>query len=277
MGDFNVTRYEAEHSSSRIITKAMNEFNKAIISAEQEDLKGSALMYTWSNMRCDTYAHFHPPGISDHSPITIHLRNRQQYRGRSFKFINSWVNNKSFLQVVSQEWEKGYAGSPLIVVHKKLKSLKGHLKVFSTRPDTIGAGLRARLLLVQQAIYVGVGGPNALDQERQLRVEVRNAARDEESLLKQKSRIQWLKEGDSNTAFFHRAVMVRQSKNHLVRIKDEQGNWLVDEDIARVGVNHFTNIMGMIDKCAGWNYNLYGYDKQIAEEYKATLGCPVTR
>ncbi|GAV67079.1 Exo_endo_phos domain-containing protein, partial [Cephalotus follicularis] len=100
MGDFNVTRFGAEHSSRRIITKAMHEFNNAILAAELEDLKGSGLMYTWSNMRSgvgavakkldralgnwqwfktlgDTYAHFHPHGISDHSPITIHLRNRQ--------------------------------------------------------------------------------------------------------------------------------------------------------------------------------------------------------
>ncbi|GAV83915.1 hypothetical protein CFOL_v3_27360 [Cephalotus follicularis] len=168
MGDFNVTRYGSEHTSSRTITKAMQEFNRTLVSAELEDLRSSGLLHTWSNMRTgeeaiakkldralgnwqwfktlgDTYAHFHPPGISDHSPVSIQVRNMQQYRGRPFKFINFWVKNEKFLQVVSQEWAKVHAGSPLIVIHKKLKSLKTCLRKFSTTPDSIVADLRARL------------------------------------------------------------------------------------------------------------------------------------
>ncbi|GAV62978.1 hypothetical protein CFOL_v3_06500 [Cephalotus follicularis] len=123
MGDFNVTRLGTEHTSSHIITKAMHDFNKVIQTAELEDLRSSGLFYTWRNMRSgagaiskklnramgkwhwfnsmgDTYAHFHPPGISDHSPITIQMRRIQQYRGRPFKFLNFWAKNEEFLQVV---------------------------------------------------------------------------------------------------------------------------------------------------------------------------------
>ncbi|GAV92801.1 hypothetical protein CFOL_v3_36179 [Cephalotus follicularis] len=116
MGDFNVTRFGSEHSASRTITKAMRECNSAIIAAELEDIKGTGQLYTWSNMRSgvdaiskkldralgnwqwfnvlgDTYAHFHPPGISDHTPISIQVRHRVQYRSRPFKFVNFWVEN----------------------------------------------------------------------------------------------------------------------------------------------------------------------------------------
>ncbi|GAV92781.1 Exo_endo_phos domain-containing protein [Cephalotus follicularis] len=120
LGDFNVARYGSEHTSSRSISKAMRDFNRAILSAELEDLKGTGMIYTWSNMRVgteaiskkldramgnwqwfkdigDSYAHFHPPGISDHSPITIQLRDRQRFCGRPFKFHNFWSNDDSFL------------------------------------------------------------------------------------------------------------------------------------------------------------------------------------
>lgn len=40
----------------------------------------------------------------------------------------------------------------------------------------------------------------------------------EEAHLKQKSRIQWLKLGDSNTGFFHKVVRARQSKNRLLSV-----------------------------------------------------------
>ncbi|GAV92786.1 hypothetical protein CFOL_v3_36164 [Cephalotus follicularis] len=224
MGDFNVTRYGSEHTSSRTITKAMQDLNRALTSAELEDLSCSGLHYTWSNKRTgteaiakkldralgnwqwfnilgDAYAHFHPPGISDHSSVSIRVRSRQQNGGRPFKFINIWAKHDKFSQVVRQEWDKGHAGSPLIVIHKKLKSLKSSLREFGTRPESTVADLRARLRAVQLVIHSGVGGPGDEEEERQLRLQLGSAARNEEAFFKQKSRIQWLKEGDSNTAF----------------------------------------------------------------------------
>ncbi|GAV92476.1 Exo_endo_phos domain-containing protein [Cephalotus follicularis] len=92
--DLNVTRFGTEHASSGVVTKAMQDFNKAVVTAELEDLNSTGYLFTWSNRRQgegavkkkldramgnwqwfksmgDAYAHFHPPGISDHSPITI--------------------------------------------------------------------------------------------------------------------------------------------------------------------------------------------------------------
>ncbi|GAV93038.1 hypothetical protein CFOL_v3_36416, partial [Cephalotus follicularis] len=199
LGDFNVTRYGSEHISSRTVTKAMREFNSTILSAELEDIKGTGMRFTWSNMRVDAYAQFHPPGISDHSPITIQLRDRQRYCGRPFKFLNFWSKDDRFLQMVSQEWMKEYSGSPLIVIHRKQKGLKAWLKELNKRPDSKVANLRNRLLLLQQHIHDGVADPGDIDMERRLRMEVGKAARDEEMFFKQKARILWLKDGDSNT------------------------------------------------------------------------------
>ncbi|GAV80194.1 Exo_endo_phos domain-containing protein [Cephalotus follicularis] len=213
LGDFNVARFGIEHSTSSRVTKAMQDFNRAVLSAELEDLRGTGLWYTWCNMRLgagaiskkldralgnwqwfkslgDTYAHFHPPGISDHSPITIQVRNKQHLCGRPFKFLNFWSKSEKFLQVVGQEWAKDHYGSPLIVLHKKLKCLKPSFKEFSTRLDSKVAELRAHLRLVQQDIHGGVVAPGALEQEKQLRVELQCAARVEEAFFKQRSRIQ---------------------------------------------------------------------------------------
>ncbi|GAV87789.1 Exo_endo_phos domain-containing protein [Cephalotus follicularis] len=123
LGDFNVTRYGNEHASCSSTTKAMLEFNNAVMAAELEDLMSTGCVYTWNNRRMgngaiakkldralgnwqwfkslgDTYAQFHPPGISDHSPITIQMR-VQQFRGRPFKFLNHWANDNRFLHVVA--------------------------------------------------------------------------------------------------------------------------------------------------------------------------------
>ncbi|GAV91978.1 Exo_endo_phos domain-containing protein [Cephalotus follicularis] len=212
LGDFNVTPFVAEHNTSSMVTKAMREFNNAIQSAELEDLRGAGFLHTWSNMRVgagaitkkldralgnwqwfnllgDSFAHFLPPGISDNSPITIQMRDRNHSKGRPFKFLNFWTKNDMFLRVVSQEWGRKHLGSPLVVVQKKLKCLKTYLRELCRRPDLKVADLRNKLRLVQQAIHEGDENPTLVQQERLLRVEVGQAARDEEAFFKQKSRI----------------------------------------------------------------------------------------
>ncbi|GAV80383.1 hypothetical protein CFOL_v3_23844, partial [Cephalotus follicularis] len=197
MGNFNVTRFVAEQNSSGTVTKAMQEFNNTIQAVELEDLGGTGSFHTWRNMRVGAVAI--SKKLDHHPPITIQMRSRNQYKGRPFKFLNFWTKNDLFLRVVSQEWGKEHFGSPLVVVQKKLKCLKPRLREFYRRLDLKVVELRSRLLSVQQAIKEGVESSGMVQQERQLRVEVGQAAIDEEAFFKQKSRIQWLKEGDTNT------------------------------------------------------------------------------
>ncbi|XP_070673151.1 uncharacterized protein [Malus domestica] len=48
----------------------------------------------------------------------------------------------------------------------------------------------------------------------------------EESYWMQRSRIKWLREGDANTKFFHNSTLHRRRRNQLIKIKDENGNWV---------------------------------------------------
>ncbi|GAV80174.1 hypothetical protein CFOL_v3_23635 [Cephalotus follicularis] len=148
----------------------MHEFNNMIRTAELEDLKGSVLHFTWSNLRVggeaiskkldramgnwqwidklgNSFAHYHSPGISDHSPVSIQLM-RHLGKGKPFKFLNFGANHVDFIKTVKEELAKVFSGSPLIVIHK-LKSLKGPLKRLSSRPDEKAADLRRRLHLLQ--------------------------------------------------------------------------------------------------------------------------------
>ncbi|GAV61100.1 hypothetical protein CFOL_v3_04628 [Cephalotus follicularis] len=72
-------------------------------------------------------------------------------------------------------------------------------------------------------------------------------------------------------------VKVRQSKNHIVRIREETRNWVErEDDIAQVAVNYFSKIMGSFDHEA-CTYNLNGYDKRITGEQVRSLGSPISR
>ncbi|CAN6702186.1 unnamed protein product [Malus baccata var. baccata] len=42
----------------------------------------------------------------------------------------------------------------------------------------------------------------------------------------QRSRVNWLCEGDANTQFFHHSTLQRRQRNKVFTIKDEEGNWV---------------------------------------------------
>ncbi|GAV92746.1 Exo_endo_phos domain-containing protein [Cephalotus follicularis] len=165
LGDFNVTRFSNEHSRNQRVTKAMQEFNHTIRSAELEDLKSTGFTFTWTNMRSgsdaihkkldralgnwqwfkqfgDSYAHTYNPGISDHSPLSIQLMQRVQSSGRPFKFLNFWAEHPDFMKIVRLEWAKSYEGPPLRRIQLKLKGIKSQLRNLPTRPDMLTDELR---------------------------------------------------------------------------------------------------------------------------------------
>ncbi|XP_019223633.1 PREDICTED: uncharacterized protein LOC109205377 [Nicotiana attenuata] len=62
----------------------------------------------------------------------------------------------------------------------------------------------------------------------------------EESVLKQKTQLQWFKDGDANSRYFHSLIRRRRRKLFIHKIKDEEGQWLQgDETIGQAACEHF--------------------------------------
>lgn len=66
----------------------------------------------------------------------------------------------------------------------------------------------------------------------------------EEAYFKQKSRINWLKEGDLNTTYFHRVAVVRAAINSIRSFLNHSGDLITDpEEMAALAISHFKNIL----------------------------------
>jgi hypothetical protein len=63
-----------------------------------------------------------------------------------------------------------------------------------------------------------------MKEEEELQAELEERKKKEEILWRQKSRVQWLKEGERNTKFFHRAMVHRRYINRITQLEDAQGN-----------------------------------------------------
>lgn len=65
----------------------------------------------------------------------------------------------------------------------------------------------------------------------------------EEMDLKQKSRIQWLNEGGSNTSFFHKSIKKRQSSNTIRSLKAKNGHIVNQKDqVAQEPIDQFQQV-----------------------------------
>lgn len=99
---------------------------------------------------------------------------------------------------------------------RKLKRLKAHLKVWSK--ETFGdifvslEAMRAELGHLQRRYYNSDREEELLVRESELMRQINDMLKNEQLLLAQKSRVQWLNDGDHNTNFFHRAHKIHRCR-----------------------------------------------------------------
>lgn len=67
----------------------------------------------------------------------------------------------------------------------------------------------------------------------------------EESMMKQKAKVDWLRQGDLNTAYFHARVKQRRASCSIRSICDSQGNWHDDpEHVKAILLDYFQLLLG---------------------------------
>lgn len=148
------------------------------------------------------------------------------------------------------------SGDPMQILYKKLRSLKKVLQVFSQ--ETYGdvslkvQNLRAELQSIQSRLMGNEDDEQLLKQELEIRQRLREACLIEEAHLRQKSRVQWLKGGNQNTAFFFRSIKQKQSKENIKVLHTEDGQRLKDYDsISHEATCFYQKLLGQEDKSVG--------------------------
>ena len=148
--------------------------------------------------------------------------------------------------MVREAWkndqQRGWGG---IVLKNKLKNLKAVIKQWSKVEGNINA---KKILNIQQKLNEVenlASHRNLSDQElkdiNSLQQELWNASNAFESLMRQKSRARWLKEGDYNTAYFHKLINFRRAYNAILGIFID-GEWVQQPNtVKNEAANFFHN------------------------------------
>ncbi|XP_056697358.1 uncharacterized protein [Spinacia oleracea] len=172
--------------------------------------------------------------------------------GRPFRFLNYLADHSSFSAIIQAAFTEVYHGTPMFKLWCKLKKVKAELKKLH-REDFSGITekitiARSELDKVQQSLQTG-RSPALLNQEVVCIKQLRHWLRIDEIALRQKSRIQWLKLGDSNNHFFFSTVKERVRFNSIAILYDDNGTKLVDPDLIQ------TEILSFYKKLLGTSAN----------------------
>ncbi|KAL9672560.1 hypothetical protein QQ045_028811 [Rhodiola kirilowii] len=157
--------------------------------------------------------------LSDHAAIALRVEGKN-WGMKPFRFINAWLDHPGLRNEIKEMWgETGEGGWKGFVIQKKLAKIRKRLGVWNrTTFGNVMSKLKEakreeeKLDLLQEQ--------RNLSTEEQLRKSALKSRiwqleNQEERIWHQKSRVNWLKAGDQNTKYFHRAATWRSKKNSI--------------------------------------------------------------
>ncbi|XP_074290682.1 uncharacterized protein LOC141617387 [Silene latifolia] len=151
-GDFNAVMGRDERIGGNPVTLAdIRPLLQVVQDCNLGDLKAKGNFFTWTNKHeygakvyskidralcnddwmvqfSNSYVHFLPEGMFDHSPCLVRFDEVHQRKGSSFKYYNMWAMAAEFEDIMLQGWTMESRGTPMFGLVKKLRGLKGAFK-----------------------------------------------------------------------------------------------------------------------------------------------------
>ena len=167
---------------------------------------------------------------------------------RTFQMVHykdMWSPYEKCKEIIKKEWMESCcwnSGNP-VELFKKSKSSLAKLKIWSRNELE---GKNRKLEQLSSKLNELKNGYSHFDDGTEVRTienQIDNILLDEEIFWKQRSRADWLKEGDKNTRFFHLKASVRRKRNRIYGLEDEKGIWVEEaEKVEQVIGEHFTKM-----------------------------------
>ncbi|KAM1589719.1 hypothetical protein ACFX10_028582 [Malus domestica] len=253
IGDFNdiLCNDEKEDGNTRSIS-SLRDFRDFVARNELLDLGFEGYPFTWRNNR-------------DSLPIQQRLDRGLATPGCKMEDCRDRV---------SRYWRCISGGSHAFRLCEKMKTLRMSLNEWYR-----GKGRNSKKAIDQLKVEIRRAYESnqfASDQIKIKEKELRAAHKEEEAYWKLKSRIQWLKEGEKNTKFFHAQTVRRRKHNKIKWLEDHHGVWHEDEkEICDIASSYFTGLfqssrsshIGEITECM---------ENRVSNDNNRLLTTPIT-
>ncbi|GKB97475.1 RNA-directed DNA polymerase, eukaryota, reverse transcriptase zinc-binding domain protein [Tanacetum coccineum] len=228
LGDFNAALNLVDHSAgSSNIDISMREFKDCVEEIEVLDVNRSGLNFTWNQkpMGADGV-------LKKIDRIMANLEFQDIFIGvhAIFQLIASLIILPRFKDVVKDGWDLPVSGFYMFQVVKKLK----HMKKLDPSNNFLSEEEAAYVLAFNEALIM------------------------EERFLKQKAKIEWLRVGDSISAYFYKAMKSHVSRSRIDVVSDSNGVLFEADQVPTAFVNHYAAFLGQHGLTSNLNtHNLF--------------------
>jgi len=164
---------------------------------------------------------------------------------KPFRFLDIWQEDKEFENFVKRKWESYVVqGNEFVVVKEKLKMLKSDLKGWNKEvfgyTDKIKLDILRKIQELDMRDDIDDLEEDKIRERRELLSQLQDINVRNESLLQQKSRALWLKQGDTNSKYFHASIKWRRLRNEIKGIQcHNSGNWVEEPNAVKEMVKEF--------------------------------------
>ncbi|KAK2454307.1 hypothetical protein QL285_001883 [Trifolium repens] len=270
VGDFNAVTSSNERRGIGVMSPSLHstevrEFNRFIATMEVEDLHPVGGNFTWfhpngvSMSRIDRALvseewlsswglqtlRILPRDVSDHCPLLLKGCVIVS-RPKPFRFCNHWLLHKDFVGMVEDFWRslnvEGWMG---YVLKEKLKFLKVMIKDWNKaeygkmeeKIRNLVSSIREKDLRGEQGLLIS----SEIEERKKLFGDLWRLLKSKDVLLAQRSRAKWLKEGDTNSKYFHGCLKSRERRNSISCLK-VRGRWIDNSTEIFEEVTNFFNL-----------------------------------
>ncbi|GAU36460.1 hypothetical protein TSUD_166260 [Trifolium subterraneum] len=206
---------------------------------KEERLDRAMATQSWFDIFPNCQLHNLVASRSDHYPILLKIQEGSRRKiMREFKFENSWLYEEELEGIVQGGWEKDRDRG----VTTKLKNCTNELNEWGRR-------LRNKYRVeIEECRNELDSLRNACTHEDSTRYdEVRRKMSmllaQEEAFWKQRAKIYWLRDGDTNSRFFHATASARKKRNEITQMKKDDGEVIQHQhEVCEVAKNYFEQL-----------------------------------
>lgn len=147
---------------------------------------------------------------SDHSPLFFFpVELSREYK--PFRIFNCHLTDELFEEI--QKWLSCDDNWRCLNIHVALKRVK---EIIKERTRGSKDSMEAEIIGLEKFLQEADNNPNKWMDQSVARENLMKLYSKRESMLKKKARLNWLKLGDGNTKFFHKAIQKRRYQKDIV-------------------------------------------------------------
>jgi len=268
IGDFNLIRCATEKSTGNLDTTLCSLFNNTLDSLGVVELPLLDRLYTWSNKRadpvlarldrafvnmeqCSSYPNTTLTSLvrstSDHTPLLITISSTIP-KSPLFRFENAWLLQPTFLPSVLPAWQEAPPHADAAgQLASCLKMTRAAAKVWNRRyraPPALIPNCKFLIMLLDYLEETRNLSPQESAVRHMCQERLAQAIKEKAAYSKQRGKRKAIREGDSNTKFFHAHATQRLRRNAIKLVEVDGVQLTAHEGKVRALTNYFKQVLG---------------------------------